>query len=574
MKAAKYLVAASMLALTACGGIPHDGVIHHGESVASGDGQFIRVIARPPVDDMTPEQIVRGFLDACADPTSTFSIARQYLTPQANESWNPGTGIQIYDGNWLKLAHGTGTVTLTAPKDSTVSANGHLSFSSQATNVTSEFGLVQDAAHQWRISNLGNGLLLARSDFERSFRSSPLYFLNDDDSALVPDSIVLPTSSAGAATSVTRSLLEGPSAELKPAVESAFPPGTKLTYNSVPVNGGIAQVDLSAEVLAASRVERDKLSAQLVATLTAVQGVSGVRITVSGQPLKVPGVDSVQTMADWTRFPIRLDPTHAASFFVRDSQVLRLEDGQAVTVSQMPKGEVGRIAAAAISPSGGTVAVATMDGKTLLVGDLQAKPLRVIATGEAFARPAWDHHGNIVVPDNGRGLFAFNRDGNPVSLTVSDSPIGTLKEIRHIAIANDGTRIALVYRSGTVDSIGVGIIVHTGSGIVISQIHRVERSVVTVNDIVWANSTSLEILGGRSASYQELLSVDTANGQTVVASAPIGAQGISVDALGNIFVAVMDGKHETIVKQTFGPWEPVIAGRSPFTGYVAKVSTP
>lgn len=572
MKAAKYFVALSLL-LTACGGIPTDGAIHRGESVASGDDQFIRVIARPPVENMSPEQIVRGFLDACADPTSTFSIARQYLTSQADDAWNPGTGIQIYDGNWLKLTTLDTKVMLTAPKDSSVTANGHLSFSSKSSNVTSEFGLVQDSANQWRISSLGNGLLLARSDFERSFRPLPLYFLNDDASALVPDSIVLPTSSAGTATSVTRSLLEGPSTELRPAVDTAFPPGTKLTYNSVPINGGIAQVDFSPEILAASKVERAKLSAQLVATLSAVQGVSGVRITVSGQPLKVPGVQGIQTMADWKRFPIRLDPDHAASFFVSDTQIKRIDDERAIIVSELPKPATSRLGAAGLSPSGSSVAATTLDGKSLLVADVQAKPLRLIATGEAFSRPAWDHRGNILVPDNGRGLQAFSRQGAIVPLKVADTPIGTPKQIRQISIAHDGTRIALVYRSGNVDSIAVGIIVHSDSGITISQIHRVERSIVTVNDIVWATPTSLEILGGRSATYQELLSVDTADGQTVVESAPIGAQAITVDAIGNILVGVMDGKNETVVKQTFGPWEPIAAGRSPFTGYVTKVST-
>lgn len=573
MKAAKYFVAVSLL-LTACGGIPTDGAIHRGESVASGDDQFIRVIARPPIENMTPEQIVRGFLDACADPTSTFSIARQYLTSQADDSWNPGTGIQVYDGNWLKLTGANGKVTLTAPKDSNVTANGHLSFSSKSSNVTSEFELIQDAAHQWRISSLGNGLLLARADFERSFRPFPLYFVNDDASALVPDSIVLPTSSAGTATSVTRSLLEGPSTDLRPAVDTAFPPGTKLTYNSVPINGGVAQVDLSPEVLAASKVERAKLSAQLVATLTSIQGVTGVRITVSGQPLKVPGVQGVQTMNDWKRFPVRFDPEHAASFFVRDSQVMRLDGNRAVTVSEMQMPSVSRLAAAGIAPSGGSVAATTVDGKSLLVSNLQSKPLRVIASGEAFTRPAWDHRGNILVPDNGRGLLAFTRDGNRVPLTVADTPIGTPNQIHQISVALDGTRIALVYRSGNVDSIAVGIIVHTDTEIMISQIHRVERSIVTVNDIVWATPTTLEVLGGRSATYQELLSVDTADGQTLVESAPIGSQSISVEATGNILVGVMDGTNETIVKQTFGPWEPVVAGRSPFTAYVTKVSTP
>lgn len=566
----KRVMPIAVLLLSACGGIPTNSAIHQGDSVIGGSDQFIRVIARPPVANMAPDALVHGFLDACADSTSTFAIARQYLTSEAATAWNPATGIKIYDGNALSLRTTGQIVKLTAPLDSTVTASGQLSFSSHSANVFANFTLVQNEAKQWRISGLDNGLLLSRSDFERSFRPFSVYYLNDDSSALVPHAIVLPASSVGTATSMTRTLLEGPPQSLKSAVRTAFPSGTKLSYGSVPVNSGIAQVDLSAEVLAASKVERSELSAQLVATLSAIPGVTGVRITVLGQPLKVPGVKSVQTQADWERYSTRPDPAHVGTFIVRDKQLVRLEDKSDVVVTSVSNPALAPLGAAAVSSDGQVFAATTNDGKNLLVAPAFGNGLKRIASGEYLSEPTWDRQGNVFVADNGHGILGFTRAGEQLSIVVEGTPIGDVKSIRQIVMAHDGARVAVTFRSGTVDTLAVGIIVHEKKGIRFTQIHRVERSIVNISDVAWAGPNTLEVLGGRTPTYEELLSVDISDGQIASESAPLGAQSIAIDGFGNIFVGVTSGTRETVVKKAFGPWETFAVGRSPFTGTVTK----
>ena len=566
----KRLMPIAVLLLSACGGIPSNSAIHQGDSVIGGSDQFIRVIARPPVANMSPDALVRGFLDACADSTSTFAIARQYLTSEAATAWNPATGIKIYDGNELSLRTAGQIVKLTAPLDSSVTASGQLSFGSHSGNVFANFTVVQNEGNQWRISGLDNGLLLSRSDFERSFRPFSVYFLNDDSSALVPHAIVLPASSIGTATSVTRALLEGPPQSLKPAVHTAFPSGTKLSYGSVPVNSGIAQVDLSAEILAASKVERSELSAQLVATLSAIPGVTGVRITVLGQPLKVPGVKNVQTLADWERYSTRPDPDHVGTFVVRDKQLIRLDGRVEVVVTSVSNPALTPLGAAAVSSDGQVFASTTNDGKNLLVATSLGNGLKRIASGEYLSEPTWDRQGNVFVADNGHGILGFTRTGEQISIVVDGTPIGDVKSIRQIVMAHDGARVALTFRSGTVDTLAVGIVVHEKKGIRFTQIHRVERSIVTISDVAWAGPNTLEVLGGRTPTYEELLSVDISDGQIASESAPLGAQSIAIDGFGNILVGVTGGTRETVVKKAFGPWETFTVGRSPFAGMVTK----
>jgi hypothetical protein len=570
MKLFKWLMPISVILVSACGGIPTNSSIHQGESVIGGSDQFIRVIARPPSNNMEPEALVRGFLDACADSTSTFAIARQYLTTKASSSWNPATGIRIYDGNALTLQGADASVKLAAPLDSSVSASGHLTFSSRPGNVYANFDLVRDTGNQWRISNLDNGLLLSRSDFDRSFRPFSVYFLNDDSSALVPHPIMLPASSIGTATSVTRALLEGPPSSLVPSVHSAFPAGTKLSYSSVPITSGIAQVDLSAEVLAASKVERSELSAQLVATLSAIPGVTGVRISVLGQPLKVPGVNNVQTQADWERYSVRPNPDRVGTYVVRDSQLVRLEEKREVIVTSLATPALAPLGAAAVSVDGQSFAATTADGKSLLAASSLGDGLSRIAGGEYLSKPTWDRNGNIFVADNGHGILSYDRDGKRNLVIVDGTPIGEVKAIRHISIAHDGARVALTYRSGTADSLAVGIVVHEKRGIRITQIHRVERSIVTISDLAWAGPNSIEVLGGTTQTFKELLSVDISDGQVSSEVSPLGAQQIAVDGFGNILVGISDGSRDSIVKKAFGPWQAFALGRAPFTGMVTK----
>ena len=107
-------------------------------------------------------------------------------------------------------------------------------------------------------------------------------------------------------------------------MRTGFPEGTTLVPESVPVVDRIADVALNDAVLAADDNARRALSAQLVWTLRQLPDISGVRITVNGQPLLVPGVGATQGMTDWLTYdPDAVDDAFTAFAVSGDRLVQR-----------------------------------------------------------------------------------------------------------------------------------------------------------------------------------------------------------------------------------------------------------
>src|SRR5699024_8596129 len=87
------------------------------------------------------------------------------------------------------------------------------------------------------------------------------------------------TSGAGTTTSMVEALLAGPAPYLQNAVVSAFSPASTLVRSAVPVQDGVATVDLSAESIRESSDRAKQLmQQQLEQTLTALSSVSTVRM--------------------------------------------------------------------------------------------------------------------------------------------------------------------------------------------------------------------------------------------------------------------------------------------------------
>jgi len=165
--------------LSGCAGIPKSSEVYFGEEISEDtSAQFVRVIARPPSAGMTPEEIVRGFLDACADPSENYGIARQYLEVASAGNWNPLTGIEIYEATTIEVAGDPPALTVSAGKLGTISDLGRYQSGDPGAQVSRTFELTQDASGQWRIANLSDGILLSSGDVDRSFRSFPIYFFN------------------------------------------------------------------------------------------------------------------------------------------------------------------------------------------------------------------------------------------------------------------------------------------------------------------------------------------------------------------------------------------------------------
>ena len=180
--------------LAACGNatealtarVPTTGPIKQGELVGERNvDQFIRVIARPPSREMTALEVVQGFLEASASFDGDHAVAREYLTPEANERWDPSVGVLVHEGIPV-LSEAGPNVTVVATRVGRVESDGHYVVSNPGSEITAIYTLV-DTPSGLRIESLPNGLLLSRADVDRAFRSYSLYFFNPSFERLVPD---------------------------------------------------------------------------------------------------------------------------------------------------------------------------------------------------------------------------------------------------------------------------------------------------------------------------------------------------------------------------------------------------
>ena len=550
-------ILAGTMFLSGCAGIPTSSQIYFGEEISEDTStQFVRVIARPPSLGMSPEEIVRGFLDACADPSNNYGIARQYLEIESADKWNPLTGIEIYEISTVEVLGIPSDITLTAGKLGTISDLGRYQSGDPGAQLSKSFKLEQDAAGQWRISKLSDGILLSSGDVDRSFRSFPIYFLSTDSNALITDTVLVPVSNSGAATSLVRSLLDGPSPYLLPVATNAFPVGTTLTYGSVPITNGIAEVDLSDEILGADEETRRSLSAQLVWTLSTLANVSSVQISVSGQPFVLSGIGPLQTLEDWQTLST-IPPSDLV-----DLNVIRNENIFSVV------GGVENLRFTSLSPllfatqdfSGTRLAAVTADRKSVLIGNSSDAKFELAAQGDQISSPSWDRDGSVFFADFGQGVREVLSDGTLRAVPVDVSTLGTNDQVKQVSVASDGVRIAAVLSNGIQDVVAVGAIFRTGNESRIIGLHRIERSINTIRDITWSSPTSVAILGSDATNSDFLFDVSLLDGKTKSFSSPIGAQQLSVDGTGKIFVSAVDGSSQLIYQQNFGSWSEVTSG--------------
>ena len=119
----------------------------------------------------------------------------------------------------------------------------------------------------------------------------------------------------------------------------------------------------------------------------------------------------------------------------------------------------------------------------------------MVAQGDQISKPTWDRDGNIYFSDSGKGVSEILSDGLVRPVFVDASALGTNDQVKQVAVASDGVRVAVVLSDGLQDVIVVGAIFKTDSDTRIVGLHRIERSITLVRDIVWNSPTSIAVIG-------------------------------------------------------------------------------
>ncbi len=306
------------LLLGGCAALPTSVSVSQGPELALPQSQEFAYYSPPgPGVDASPAEIVSGFLNAGSAPQQNYSIAREYLSDQFAQNWQPNAGVLVRSGIPAINVNQQSLVTVAVPVGARVDDLGIYTTTNNAIS-SLRFQLVQEDG-QWRISRAPNLTVVTAPVFNVVFKGYPVYFLDATRQSLVPDLRWFP-SRVSTGTSLVNALLEGPAEWLSPAVTTAIPDGTKLTVDAVRVVDGIALVDFDANALNANSTDRALLMAQLEATLLQLGGVQSVDVSINGnqQDLIASALDQIPVssptaLAEKGIFPLITGATEAVA---------------------------------------------------------------------------------------------------------------------------------------------------------------------------------------------------------------------------------------------------------------------
>lgn len=447
---------AAVLALSACAGIPSSGPVTKVADDGGTNESTVRYSPVRPVKGASPQEIVRGYLDAMLAYPVTSGTAAAFLTPDGAKDWSSSASVRVYSTSQASGATrardsvgGVGgdtatpvQVQLTLTEDARLDRQGHYTRRARPAEISYR---LQRVGGEWRIANPQVGMLVNRKFYDDYFRPFTIYYFDRPASRLVPDPIHLAVGDQ-VVSSLVSSLVRGPQASDKQATRTFVPPPGSLRP-SVPVSSdGIADIGFDEDFSTKSESVLDHLSAQIVWTLRQVPDVTGVRLIGSTTPLFNNGSD-VQDIDSWGGFGPSITRGHA--YAVSGRKVVQIDNDRIRPLT----GAWGKDArdATSIGVSDSGVAGVLAGGTRVRVTDRQGRAARTFP-GSGLIAPRWDGDGRLWLTDRpgsrtrvrlvegskirtldigglarlGASTFALSPDGSRYAVTVSRSGGATI----------------------------------------------------------------------------------------------------------------------------------------------------
>lgn len=540
----KYLLLIIPIILNACGSVPIESSIREGAILGSvPEGSIVRVIASNPQTGMTPEEIVSGFLNASASSDSNFKIAREYLIPELRNVWEPTEEIKVYEGQGRINSLQENTVVFSAPLNSVIDENSRIVLSEPDAQLVQEFNLKQ-IDNEWRIDLKNKGILISRADLNRSFTTFPLWFPDASLQTLVPDNVVLPRATTGNPTRLVQLLLAGPGDYLAGAVVSAFPVGTALALNSVPVSNGLATVSLNETVLTADPYLREVLSSQIVKTLAKIPEIRTVRINVGSQSLVVPNTPIRQSTTDWEKF---------SPDFNREAGALAIENGKIVNIDSESISAVsddyfnsGAWFAATANRKQNILAAVNINRTKMVVQNSSVDiPRRITVEGSLLRIPRTDIFDSVWIT----GVNQVSVVQNNRSLNVSIVGV-TKQNVIEVIPSPDGVRVLLIVKTTYGTELRLGTIVREDLSIKINNLRKITRDGFAVSQATWQDETNVLYLDN-SVEPATLFTVDSFTGISKSLYSQSGTTNIASAVKKPLLLSLSDG---SLLERVSGDW--------------------
>lgn len=563
MKRSAYLrrtvfgVVAALLLSGCFGDVPSRGSINFGlENNAQSRENFVRTIVTPPVSGADPVGIVRGFLAAAASDDNDFATTRLFLTERASKAWTPVGERRIIDDRsqvWeYDNLRSPGLVIHRADLEGKLTTDGDL----QPTRDTrTDFYRLKLVDREWRIDQLPSGLTITRSDLDRSYRQVLLYFPDQAKKLLVPISLYVAVR-PGLATSLVRTLLSGPAGWLSASLTTAFPAGSALGVDSVPIVDGVAGVGLNAVAATASSSDRSLMAAQLFYTLRQVPEFQSLELSAGGARISYRN-------SSWSNYSLARFSGDTNLYFNTDRDIYSLSltspEAQPIpfqaSIPDLTKGfaapsvDDSRSTLLSIDPTGDL----TTAGISRTSGNFQINTLSpVLRTPGKLSQPQWDLHGRywLAVLDKWE-LWSGQGSGKPAKVI---TPAFT--NVESVAIARDGIRLVVSYRTKNVSRIVALRVVQTSTQLRAERPRELWRSTdpITAMRADGAETVAL-LVGGR-----KLVRLNLRSGQvTKIALTPIS---ISMAAHPGKSIVIETEDHRLLIWRG-QKWVQLTTGRNP-----------
>ncbi|WNV74746.1 LpqB family beta-propeller domain-containing protein [Geodermatophilus sp. DSM 44513] len=497
----RVVSAAVLVALsTACSTVPTSSpTVQITQEPPRSDGP-VGIEPDSPEPDATPEEVVRGFIEATASTVVTHPVAREHLAPEPAGSWADDAGITLLGADYATVTTDTGTVVVTGELVGRIDQRGGFTVGGEEV-YRQEFRLEQ-VDGQWRISDPPDGLLMLQPDFQRLYERLDLYFLDPTGSRVVPDPRYLIDGDALPTVLVDR-LLDGPSAVLAAGVRNALDDPALADArlgSAVEVSGPVVRVDLTG-VADGPPALLAELSAQLVWTLGQLESVRSVEVLADGEPLALDGVPSVQTVDTWASLDPDAAPVDAVGHYLEAGALRRATDPPAPAPGPAGEGAYGLTSAAvATDPSTGgltdMVGVTERDGQaTLLAGPYGGDLTPVLSSGSLTVPTVAATREEFWLVRDGSTVVRLPTGGPPQAVNAVTLP--GLGRVTALQLSPDGVRAAVVVEDGQRLGVHVGTVVRSDDDpVALRDWREVTPTVGQVTDVAWRTSGSLLLLAG------------------------------------------------------------------------------
>jgi hypothetical protein len=339
-------------------------------------------------------------------------------------------------------------------------------------------------------------------------------------------------------------LLAGPGENLTGAVRSAFPVGTTLAINSVPINNGLATVSLNESVLNAEPFLREVLSAQIVKTLSRIPEIRTVRINVGSQSLIVPNTPIRQSTTLWEKFSPDSN-READALAIQDGKIFRISTELVSAISD-DYFNSGRWFAATANRDENILAAVTEDRTKLVVQNSSAEtPRRVIVEGQGFRIPHSDIFDAIWITGvNQISVIQKNRVIN-VSIDGIDR-----QNVIDVIPSPDGVRALLITNTVYGTELRIGTIVRDDQNIKIINVRKLIRDGFSVTQATWQDSEYVLYLDNFSEPAN-IYSIDSFTGVSKSLYSQIGSRNLASVIKKPTYLTLEDG---SILERISGEW--------------------